>query len=275
MGRGIQMENKFDNGKVVKEQYLNSSNLSSRLGLHSYNINKTDWHVWCFDNMKIPAGARVLELGCGNGILWEKNMDRVHKDWDIVLSDLSEGMLRDAQEGLEGSRMKVNFQVVDVQSIPFPDESFDVVIARHMLYHVPDLNAAISEIKRVLKPGGIFYASTNGEKGMMELKHLINEFDTAIDYSPDKYADKFGFKSGEILLKRFFSNISLKLHEGKIVVSEIEPVVNYVKSTIGGTKYFINEARVKEFYDYIKRVIDTNGAINITTSAGLFEVVKE
>ena len=47
----------------------------------------------------------------------------------------------------------VSFQQIDIQDINFPDETFDVIIANHMLYHIPDLQKALYEVKRVLKTG--------------------------------------------------------------------------------------------------------------------------
>ncbi len=60
-------------------------------------------------------------------------------------------------------RTRVQFKEIDAQSIPFEDETFDAVIANHMLYHVPDRPKAIAEIKRVLKPGGRLIATTIGK----------------------------------------------------------------------------------------------------------------
>ena len=51
----------------------------------------------------------------------------------------------------------VSFEKIDIQSIPFEDNSFDMIIANHMLFHVPDLNKALLEVKRVLKERGYFY----------------------------------------------------------------------------------------------------------------------
>ena len=57
----------------------------------------------------------------------------------------------------------VRAQPADVQQLPFGDAQFDVVAAMWMLYHVPDLDRALAEIRRVLRPGGLFVAVTNGD----------------------------------------------------------------------------------------------------------------
>lgn len=264
-----------DSIERARAQYKTPENLNLRQELHNYNINKYNWHIWCFDNMKIPDGARVLELGCGNGLLWEKNADRINDNWDILLSDLSQGMLDHTRSRLLNIQSRFSYEIIDVQSIPYPNESFDIVIARHMLYHIPDLNKALNEIKRVLKPGGIFYASTNEETAMMELEHLVDKFNKDIVFSPRKLIEKFGLKSGENLINEFFRQSSLKLYEGKIVVSIPEPVVGYIKSVNTKSKYFEEPDREREFYKYVKNEIQKNGSINITTLAGLFEAIKE
>lgn len=264
-----------DSMERARKQYKTPENLNLRQELHNYNINKYNWHVWCYDNMKIPDRARILELGCGNGLLWEKNADRINEGWDITLSDLSQGMLGDVRKRLSNVKGRFNYEIIDAQSIPYPKECFDVVIARHMLYHVPDLNKALNEIRRVLKPCGIFYASTNGETAMMELKRLVDEFDSNINFSPNKLTGKFGLKNGEKLINEFFKQTSLKLYEGRIVVNIPEPVVGYIKSINSQSKYFLESNREEEFYEYIKNQIRKNGSISITTLAGLFEAVKE
>ena len=87
-----------------------------------------------------------------------------------MLSDFSEGMLEQARQNLKSSLSLFQFNVIDAQSIPFDNASFDIVIANHMLYHVPNRSKAFSEIKRVLKPSGRFYSSTGGCTHLKELR---------------------------------------------------------------------------------------------------------
>lgn len=262
------MENKIDNTDLVKEQYKNSRNLDARINLHSFNINKIDWNVWCFEKMNIPDGSKVLELGCGNGLLWTKNKEAIKQNLDITLSDLSEGMLQGAKENINNPNIK--YQIIDVQDIPYEDECFDVVIARHMLYHVPDIDKALSEIKRVLKPNGKFYVSTNGSENMKELKDLVDGYNKDTKYNPQKvFADKFGIENGTEILKRYFNNVRLEKFDGQIVIDKAEPIVGYVTSGMDNRK-----GKFDGFYDYVKAEIDKAGAIKINTRGGMFIASK-
>lgn len=264
------MENKIDNQSFVKEQYKNADNLNARINLHSFNTNKLDWDVWFFEKMDIPENSRILELGCGNGVLWQKNKQAVKENWDITLSDFSEGMIQSATQNINIEKIK--YKIIDIQDIPYEDESFDIVIARHMLYHVPDVDKALSEVKRVLKPNGKFYVSTNGKEQMKELKGLVNDYDKNIDFDPIKYADKFGIENGSEILKKYFSNVIVEDFIGQIVVHKAEPVVSYVTSGSSARKCLSNEQELDSFYKYVEKEIDKKGAFSITTRAGMLIV---
>ncbi|MBN1964831.1 MAG: class I SAM-dependent methyltransferase, partial [Anaerolineae bacterium] len=164
------------------EQYKDSRNLGARAGLHQgFSTNTYGWQRWVFDQLEnLPpdahARARVVELGCGPGWLWRENVNRVPAGWHVTLTDLSPGMIAEAQAALADSGRAFAFDVVDAQSLPYDDAALDAVVANHMLYHVPDRHRALAEIARALKPGGRLIAATNGAAHMQELFDLIGRF---------------------------------------------------------------------------------------------------
>lgn len=260
-------------GNMVREQYKTDEKLRLRDSLHSYNINKEDWTNWCFSKMQFPSNARILELGCGIGDLWNKNSSSIKDDWNITLSDFSKGMLNSAKENLGQISQNFSFEQIDAQDIPYKDESFDVVIARHMLYLVPDIEKAISEIKRVLTKDGVFYVTTNSNEAMAELNELIKKFDSKLGLHNNGMCDRFDLENGYPLLKKYFSEISVDLFEGKIIVDTAEPVVSYKASTIKGSSILVGEKR-REFTRYVEEYIKENGKLKITTKAGIFKLIK-
>ncbi|MCB2290909.1 MerR family transcriptional regulator [Clostridium sp. CS001] len=258
---------------VVKEQYKTAEKFKLRGSLHSYNINKTDWDYWCFNQMEFPSAPKILELGCGTGHFWYKNAHNINRSWDITLSDFSEGMLKSTKERLKEIKHNFSYKKIDAQNIPYEDESFDVVIARNMLYFVPDIEKALSEIRRVLVKGGTFYTTTSAQEAMRELNQLIEKFDSKIGLNNNGMCDRFDDKSGQILLEKYFSDVEMDVLQGKIVVDDAKPIVDYKSSTIKGSSILIGEKK-DEFARYIEDYIKGKGNISITTKGCLFKVKK-
>lgn len=261
------------NTQVLKEQYKTAENLKARGNLHSYNTNKTDWNIWCFNEMKIPSRARILELGCGTGEFWNKNRQNLNDDWDVTLSDFSNGMLESTKDTLEPLHYNFDYKEINAEHIPYEDESFDVVIARHMLYLVPDIEKALSEIERVLVKGGRFYATTNAGNTMAELNKLMEEFDPEAGLNTNGMCGRFDFEQGQLLLKKHFNEVEMSVLQGEIVVDEAEPVVSYKASTIKGKSVLVGEKR-QQFTRFIENYIIKNGHISITTKACIFKAKK-
>lgn len=162
----------LNDAAYVQAQYRDSANLEARIALHTrFSTARRDWFDWYFDHLDLPADARVLELGCGTGLLWSKNRARVPATWHLTLSDFSMGMVETARV----TGVPADFLQCDAQVIPLPAEYFDAVIVNHVLFHIPDLSRALAEIRRVLKRSGKLYAATNSREHMHELKELIAE----------------------------------------------------------------------------------------------------
>ncbi|NFT07503.1 methyltransferase domain-containing protein [Clostridium botulinum] len=257
----------------IKEQYNSDENLNLRTNLHSYNINKIDWDKWCFQKMNLIKCSKILELGCGVGKLWIKNQDFIDENSEIILSDFSPNMLKCAKNNLENLDCKFKYKKINAEDIPYDDESFDVVIAEHMLYFVTDIEKALSEIKRVLKPNGIFYVTTNSCNSMIELNKLAEKFDPNLDINNNGLSSRFDLENGEKMLKKYFNNIESEILEGKIILDKAEPVVSYKASTIQGNSILVGKKR-EEFTKYLEKYIEENKNIEITTKAGIFKASK-
>ncbi len=254
----------------VREQYADPANLSARAELHRrFGTNPYGWYAWAYDQLDLPAEARILELGCGTGGLWLANRDRVPPGWDIVLSDHSPGMLREASERLSGWNRVSTFQVIDAQAIPFADEHFDAVVANHMLYHVPELPEAFAEIRRALKTGGHLYAATNGRGHMRELRELARTVTTALRFSDPDRRKVFGLENGTGLLEPRFSNVTPRHYENALRVTEVEPLVAYVLST-ANAKAILGDEDVERLRRAVRERIDADGAVHISISTGMF-----
>jgi ubiquinone/menaquinone biosynthesis C-methylase UbiE len=254
----------------LAEQYKSSANLNARAQLHQrFSTNKYGWMRWVFDQLALLGPhSRVLEVGCGPGWLWRENLPRIPVGWQITLGDFSPGMVAEAEAGLQGSGRDFSFEVMDVQSLPFAAESFDAVIANHMLYHVPDLARAFSEVRRVLKPGGSFYAATNGERHLQELNALYLRFAPQLDLGERR----FTLENGVARMGAWFPEVEVRRYESALVVTEAEPLLAYALSGIVGDA-IQGEGRAA-LTQFIAEEIAREGAIRISQDAGLFVARK-
>ena len=257
----------------VREQYKSDKNLNIRSNLHSYNINKVDFDKWCFSQMNFPKNARILELGCGTGKLWFKNKESIDKDLNITLSDFSKSMLKIAKDKLKDLDYDFKYEEINMENIPYKDESFDIVIAEHMIYFAPDIEKALSEIKRVLSKNGVLYVSANSCDSMAELNKLSENFAPNLGLDNNGFSDRFDLEHGKSILEKYFSEISLEVLEGKIIVDDAKPVVLYKASTIQGDSILVGEKK-KEFTKYLEDYIKKNGNISITTKTCMFKARK-
>ena len=264
---------KFTDQQYLKtDQYKNSSNLDARAIIHQrFSTNPYGWFKWVFDTLlKLPENVRILELACGNGLLWKENANRIPAGWKITLSDLSPGMLDAAWRNLVVTGRAFQFKEIDAQSIPFEDETFDAVIANHMLYHVPDRPKAILEIKRVLKAGGRLIATTVGENHMKEMNGWLTRVSGG--QLSGMYSLPFILENGAEQLGEFFNGASLSRYRDNLEVTEVEPVIAYIRSGIAASDLLENElTRVR--HD-LEKELQEKGRILISKDSGLFETVK-
>ena len=258
--------------KAVKKQYQNATNISSRIRLHRlYSKNKKGWFPWIFDQLNLKDGMKVLEIGCGNGMLWEENDYQIPRKIMINLSDVSEGMLRDARRNVGSEDKRFKFEIVDAENIPYEAETFDVVIANHILFYCENLKKTCSEIARVLKKTGMFVCSTYGENHMKEVSDLVRGFDNRIVLSADKLYEKFGKENGEKVLKPYFKSIDWKEYSDWLEIQEVEPLIAYILSCHGNqNQYILNH--YNEFRDYVKEKVKKN--FFVTKEAGIFVCKK-
>jgi ubiquinone/menaquinone biosynthesis C-methylase UbiE len=98
---------------------------------------------------------RALELGCGTGFFL-LNLKLAGVIDSGAVTDLSPGMVEVARRNAAGLGFDIEGRVADAESIPYPDDSFDLVVGHAVLHHIPDVELALREVLRVLKPGGRF-----------------------------------------------------------------------------------------------------------------------
>ncbi|APH00872.1 class I SAM-dependent methyltransferase [Janibacter sp. FSL W8-0316] len=102
----------------------------------------------------LPYG-RTLELGAGTGF-FSLNLKLAGLVEEVHVSDLSPGMVEAAKANARRLGFEIEGQVADAESLPYDDDTFDLVVGHAVIHHIPDVEGALREVVRVLKPGGRF-----------------------------------------------------------------------------------------------------------------------
>lgn len=259
--------------KSLKNQYNNSSNISARINLHKlYSRNEQGWFPWIYEHCEIKPGMRILEIGCGDGTFWFENIEKLPPSIEVVLSDLSEGMLRDARRTIDLESAEFSFQSFDCHEIPYLDHSFDLVIANHLLFYCDDIPKVLQEIQRVIKPQGTLISSTYGADHMKEVSELVSQFDDRIVLSGHKLYEKYGKENGLDLLSSYFLQNNWCSYEDSLFIPSPEALISYILSCHGNQNQYIID-RYNEFRLLVQRY--THKGFSITKDAGIFVSKKK
>jgi SAM-dependent methyltransferase len=135
-------------GTKFSDAEIGTPEFFERVEAHRY---EKEWHIPAAANFANTRGLRVLEIGCGIGT---DGAQFAKAGADYTGIDLTDAAVELARERFQVSGLKGEFRVADAERLDFPDASFDLVYSHGVLHHTPDIEAAVREIHRVLKPGG-------------------------------------------------------------------------------------------------------------------------
>jgi SAM-dependent methyltransferase len=258
---------KLSSEQWVKSQYKTPDNLNARIQLHRrFSTNSYPWLQWVFDHLHLAPGMQLLEIGCGPGGLWDENRQRLSPEITLTLTDLSTGMIAQAMATL-GDMAQVRFGVANAMELPFATASLDVIVANHMLYHVPDRGKALAEIRRVLRPTGRFFAATNDRTHMHEVRELADAYMPGTSIVISNY-ERFPFDIATQELSQHFGQVQLHRYANSLVVTDADALADYMLS---GISFNLPEVAVAAFRKWLQERIESQGAITITIGTGLFE----
>ncbi|MBP3451460.1 MAG: methyltransferase domain-containing protein [Agathobacter sp.] len=259
--------------KSLKSQYENANNISARIRLHrEFSTNPKGWFPWIFETGVLPYIAEksktvhILELGCGEGSLWTENLSRLPENVHVTVSDISEGMIRDVRRNI-GSDERFSYECFDCHKIPAQANTYDIVIANHLLFYCEDMAQVCSEVKRVLKDGGVFLCSTYGTAHMQEITHLVQKFDSRIILAAENLYERFGLDNGKEILAPYFEQVDTVLYEDAIVIDKADPLIEYILSCHGNQNQYLLD-KYQDFRQYVKKQV--KGQYRITKEAGYF-----
>jgi len=215
----------------VAAQYSSDRHLQARIQTHRRYSVGAELEDEVDVLLALSGNEALLDVGTGPGHFPGRLQRGGHRG-RVVGVDLSAGMVAAAQADYP----QVEFVQAAADALPFGAAAFDVLTARHMLYHVPSVPAALAEFRRVLRPGGRFLAVTNAAEYMPELWQAVEEAAALepplapLAASRRGVADAFSEANGEAWVQETFGHVQLSFSNNALVFPGPEPLLAYLHS---------------------------------------------
>ena len=206
---------RLNDPELVQRQYATEDGLSTRRDAQLRFLEGTNGFDVAVEAVVEARPRRLLEVGCGMGQFAAAVAERT--DAEVVATDLSSRMVELA------SMCGVDARLADVQALPFAEGEFDCAVANWMLYHVPDVDQALSELRRVLETDGTLVATTIGGEHMAEVWGLVG-FRVPLR--------EFSRENGEEQLRRHFATVERRDVDATLLFPDEAAVHRYVESTV-------------------------------------------
>lgn len=254
----------------VHSQYSTDENLAVRIRTHElYSETTIDFADWILESIPWRGNEVVVDVGCGSGGYIDAISRRTPT---YVAGDLSLGMLQ-SLNGRGVARVNLN-----AQALPLRQSTADVILANHMLYHVPDISRAVREFRRVLRPGGRLLAATNSVSNMAELAALGKEATQQLSLSTDHSIATnltFTLETGAHFLQEQFRNVERRDLPGALVFPEPQPVIDYLATMYERYERLLpGHLRWKDLAETLRTIlqkkIERHGQFRVNKLAGVF-----
>lgn len=172
----MEISQKILNKEYLKSiQYKDESRLVCRCKYNSFAVPRVHFTEDIINIINKSAAKRVLDIGCGNGELLIK-LRKSGFLGELFGIDIAGGILRHAEEKNAREKLGIHFEVGAAESLDFPNDYFDVIIAKHVLHYLTKVQTGVDEASRCLKKGGVFLIVLNSEKN----KPLLHKCDMFI-----------------------------------------------------------------------------------------------
>ncbi|HEY7324174.1 MAG TPA: class I SAM-dependent methyltransferase [Streptosporangiaceae bacterium] len=212
-----------DRGTLTGGQYRTDANLAARQSVYAFQRPRLDLPAAVFSLARLDGTETVADIGCGNGAYLAELRRRGHGG-PAVGVDLSAGMLQAARTAAPGAAVLRG----DAARLPLADGCAAVTLAPHMLYHVPDPLAAITELRRVTKAGGRVLVVLNGADHLRELKDLADQVPGPA--RAGDWTEPLRLDDGQEMLTAVFGSVERHDFTAELALTDNGPVAAYIRS---------------------------------------------
>ena len=270
--------------EVIK-QYIKSDNLEKRINIHEYSTSDVNWHDYLLDKCDIKEGMSILDIGCGNGLLWYRERNLLPDNINIYLVDNSKAMLDSAKQihfsekdFYTDKNIKFHYHICDASNInklsEINSKKFHRIMANHMLYHIDDSNRKLllGSVNVMLTDDGKFIASTIGKNHMKEIFELAYEYDKNVK-APEWFSRGFILENGKEQLDEFFSDVTMFYHDNNLLTPDWRAIYDYLCSLPGIEK--VMRKNKEASVNFLKDRVTESKPFFIRKSTGVFVAQKK
>jgi ubiquinone/menaquinone biosynthesis C-methylase UbiE len=236
----------------IRHQYQTTDPLQTRILTHQrYSERDIDLHAACREALALTGDEALLDVGCGPG----EFVIRLRADGHtgrLAGLDQSDGMIAAAQEAAAAQRADVEWFTGEANALPFRDGEWEIVSARHMLYHVLDIPGALREFARAVGPRGRFLATTNAGSDHPHMNALRRDLFAHFGIPvPPALNLTFRIENAKEVLGEVFADVRETIIRNAFVFTTPEPIVAYLM-TIGPIHQTRdNPARYQTIHDWL------------------------
>jgi SAM-dependent methyltransferase len=262
---------------ALASQYKDPTNLENRVSIYTYLQPEqplptgTTFEDWVLGHYEWHGTETAIDVGCGPGGF----LEALHNRSALTIGlDLSPGMVAGALR--HNSAIETRVAVADIEMLPLRSDVADVVVAAFMLYHVPDLNRGLSEIRRVLRRNGVLLAVTNGVDDKHEIRELWQAAGRRIvgpGFKVPRWGDRFNLDGGAQILRGFFGVVEVDRTRGTFRFPHPDPVIRWVDSLRDGWSDRIDDstwgAVLAALRSDIANHIEHHGSFDVAKDSGV------
>lgn len=264
----------------ARQAYMNPEAIAIRRQIdETYSVPHVHFPSWVLHKYRTWRGdEKVLDINPGDGAFFDLVAENLNGGVYIA-TDSSLEMLGAANQHQHAPH--TNITVSQTHQLPFSANSFDLIIADHILYHVHPLEHALKELKRVLREDGILIASTASQYTMGEFDTLTRRVLTLLGRPPRSndiyyghFIEPFALENGAVQLARHFRGVARYEVPSTLVFKDTRPVIDFLQSIRVALEPALPEDIQWDDYlatmaDQIRRLISHFGELTVNRLNGV------
>ena len=268
------MSKDINKSYLKEQQYKTTKYLEARIKIHSFTENKQSFHQWLFEkydflkfsNKKI----KILDVACGTGVFWKQNAKKVENlNYELVMTDFAESMLEKSKKNLEGTNIKPQYELADIEKLEKYKSGFDIILCHNAVYHAEDKDLALKNLKSCLNGNKDSFVglTTNSEKHMLNVYEIGRKLDK--NFPTDRIIDSWTEEVADKMLPNHFKYEKI-IEEEKLKVTDLDILMNYVASGVEPRNIILKDNFYDEYSAIVKEEIDKQGYFQIIKRSPLY-----